>query len=171
MKTYATVTNHKYWCLLIVHPWGGLPDMTEHALTDKWAYVTNLYCSFSLLLQNLQSFYLLAIQNKKAVKHNAETHSLDPRLLPRLPPLHSSNIKSNIIQCHTHCLKGEMALISDSSHSPSEPAIPLRPHLYIPCCFGTSLRPIKSQLVAPKTSSWPLTLDPSSFYWERTARG
>lgn len=33
----------------------------------------------------------------------------------------------------------------------------------LPCCFGTSFLPIKSQLVAPKTSSWPLTFGHSSF--------
>lgn len=37
----------------------------------------------------------------------------------------------------------------------------------IPCCLGTSFRPIKSQLVAPKIKSCPLHLDPSSFYRDR----
>lgn len=32
-----------------------------------------------------------------------------------------------------------------------------------PCCLGTSLRPIRSQLVAPKIRSCPLHLEPSSF--------
>ncbi len=43
-------------------------------------------------------------------------------------------------------------------------------HVIIPCCFGTSFLPIRSQLVAPKTSNWPLTLGTSSFCTTEKAR-
>lgn len=74
---------------------------------------------------------------------------LNCSFLPRVLPLWSQAIRRSMNPENTYLVGGA--------------STPLATWFTLPCCLGTSFRPIRSQLVAPKIKSCPLHLDPSSF--------